>query len=167
MLLRCNSLAERDALHLHSPIACNGSELFLQKPEETSNHFFCVPTWLAFVFIVDFPNEHWYESKIKECFSGFCEVTEIDPVCLTGNNFAWLRLLLEVNDRLEIPFEIKISAKKGVGRAGCVAKILPIRVWPREYQLDSRGNLARIFGPPPPPGPGPNLGPPGPFSHNQ
>ncbi|XP_066360865.1 uncharacterized protein [Miscanthus floridulus] len=136
------------------------------EPEETSSRFFRVPTWLAFVFIVDFPNEHWYESKIKECFLGFCEVAEIDPACLTGNNFAPLRLLLEVNDRLEIPFEIKIS-KRGLGRAGCVAKILPIRVWPRAYQLDSQGNLASFFGPPPPPGHGPNLGPSGPFNRKQ
>jgi hypothetical protein len=89
------------------------------------------------VSIVDFLNEHWYESKIKECFMGFCEMAEIDPACVTSNNFAPLRLLLEVNDRLEIPFEIKISSKLGTGHAGCVAKILPIRVWPRSYQLDS------------------------------
>lgn len=111
-----------------------------------------------------FPNEHWYESKIKECFQGFCEVAKIDQASLTGDNFAPLRLLLEVNDRLEIPFEIRISSKLGVGRAGSVAKVLPIRVWPREYQLDSQGNLAHFFGPPPPPPRGPSLGPMGPFS---
>lgn len=133
MIPRCNSLADYDSLRLLSPISCEGSKLILQKPEETSNCFYRIPTWLAFVFIVDFPNEHWYESKIKECFTGFSVVAEIDPACLTGNSFAPLRLLLEVNDRLEIPFEIKISSKLGSGRAGYVAKVLPIRVWPRAY----------------------------------
>jgi hypothetical protein len=99
--------------------------------------FFRIPTWLAFVAVVDFPNEHWYDEKIKECFRGFSEVAEIDPECLTGENFAPLRLLLEVNDQLEIPCEVRIASKLGVGQFSAVAKILPIRVWPREYQLDT------------------------------
>ena len=136
--------------------------LILQKPEDTSNRFFRIPTWLAFVFVIDFPPEHWYANKIRECFSGFAEVAEIDPVCLSGDNFGPLRLLLEVNDRLEIPSEL------GVGRAGSVVKILPIRVWwPRQFQLDAQGNLASFFGPPPPPEAGPSLGPPGPFNRAQ
>lgn len=75
-------------------------------------------------------------------------MAEVDPECLTGDNFGPLRLLLEVNDRLEIPREVHISSKLGAGRLGAVARIASIRVWPREYQLDSRGNLARFFGPP-------------------
>lgn len=167
MILRCASLDDRDSLRRLSPLNGEGSNLFLQVPKETTNRFYRTPTWLAFVAIADFPNEHWYESKIKQCFRGFCEVAEIDPACLTDDNFGPLRLLLEVNDRLEIPFEIRISSKKGVGRAGAVAKVLPIQVWPREYQLDSQGNLACFFGPPPPPLAGPSLGPTGPFSREQ
>jgi hypothetical protein len=109
MLLRCESMSARNSLHRHSPISLHGTQLVLQKPKETSNRFFCIPTWLAFVIVSDFPNEHWYEPKIKECFKGFSEVAEIDPECLTGENFASLRLLLVVNDRLEIPFEMRIN----------------------------------------------------------
>lgn len=167
MLLRCESMSARDSLHRHNPISLHGTQLILQKPEETSNRFFRIPTWLAFVAVSDFPNEHWYEPKIKECFKGFSEVAEINPECLTGENFASLRLLLVVNDRLEIPFEMRISSRHGVGRDGAVAKIAPIRVWPREYQLDSQGNLARFFGPPAPPVGGPSLGPLGPISREQ
>lgn len=167
MLLRCASLADRDALHLLGPIFCDGSQLHFQKPEETSNRFFRIPTWLAFVAVTDFPNEHWYKEKIKKCFSSFGEVAEIDPECLTGENFASLRLLLEVNDRLEIPREVRISNKQGLGRFGAVATIAPIRVWPREYQLDSGGNLARFFGPLRAPESGPNEGPWGPVSRQQ
>lgn len=58
MILRCESATERDSLLLHSPIAGDGATLFLQKPEETSNRFYRIPTWLAFVAVVDFPNEH-------------------------------------------------------------------------------------------------------------
>lgn len=117
--------------------------------------------------MVDFPNEHWYEHKIRHCFRAFCNVAEIDPESLTRENFGPMRLLLELNDRLEIPLEVRISSKLGVGRIGAVAKILPIRVWPREYQLDSQGNLARFFGPPAPPPQGPSLGPMGPMSSQQ
>ena len=126
-------------MRLLSPIAGEGFTIFLQKPEETVNRFFRVPTWLAFVAVVDFSLEHWYEDKIRECSRAFAAVAEIDPLCLMGEHFGPLRLLLEVNDRLELPFELRISAKNGVGHDGAVAKILPIRVWPREYQLNSRG----------------------------
>ena len=161
MLLRCASRAARDSLHLLGPVICDGSALHFQKPEGTANRFFRVPVWLAYVFVIDFPIEHWYEEKIKECFCGIAEVAEIDPECLTRDDFGSLRLLLEVNDRCEILWELRISCKVGVGRIGVVAKILPCRVWPREFQLGSRGNLARFFGPPAPPAPGPSLGPRG------
>jgi len=154
MLLRCESAVDRDLLHRLGPVSHEGHMLYLQKPEETSNRFFRVPAWLAFVAVTDFPNEHWYAEKIFQCFRSFSEVVEIDPDYLTGENFGSLRLLLEVNDRLEIPLYLRISSKLGVGRAGAVAKILPIRVWPRQSQLDSEGNLARFFGPPAPPSAG-------------
>lgn len=75
------------------------------------------------------PNEHWYESKIKECFSGFYEVAEINLACLTGDDSSHPCLLLEVNEHLEIPSEVQVSSKHGVGRDGFVASVLPIRVW--------------------------------------
>ena len=106
MILRCASVGDRDFLHRRRPISGVGGTLLLLKPEETSNRFFRIPTWLAFVAVVDFPNEHWYETKIHECFRGFSNVAEIDPECLTQNNYASLRLLLEVNDRLELPYEL-------------------------------------------------------------
>lgn len=167
MLLRAASVESRDELRRLSPIAGDGFSISLQRQDETANRFFRVLTWLAFVAVVDFPLEHWYEEKIKDCFRAFSELAEIDPECLTGEHFGTLRLLLEVNDRLELPFELRISARCGVGRDGAVAKILPIKIWPREYQLDSRGRLASFFGPPAPPSAGPSLGPPGPFNRGQ
>ena len=167
MILRCESPEARDSLHLLGPISLGGSLLHLLKPEDTTNHFFRVPVWLAFVHVDWFPIEHWYTEKIKECFSSFAEVAEIDPKCLSGDNFGPLRLLLEVNDRLEISRELRISCKQGAGRFGAVARITPIRVWPREFQLDSRGNLATFFGPPAPPSSRPSLGPSGPMTSAQ
>jgi hypothetical protein len=156
MLLRFANEEERDSLRLLSPIAADGSAIFLQKPNETANRFFRVPTWLAFVFVIDFPVEHWYEDKIRECFRGFANVAEIEPECLTGNYFGPLRLLLELNDRLELPVQLRISSKSGISRDGAVAKIIPIRVWPREFQLNSHGHLSSFFGPPAPPSAGPS-----------
>lgn len=66
MILRCESAAERDSLLLLSPITGEGAPLFLHRPEETSNRFFRIPTWLAFMAVVDFPIEHWFDSKIKK-----------------------------------------------------------------------------------------------------
>jgi len=163
MILRCESQEARDSLLQFGPISHGGSLLHLLKPEDTSNRFFRVPVWLAFVHVDWFPIEHWYTEKIKECFSSFAEVAEIDPECLSGQNYGPLRLLLEVNDRLDIPRELRISCKQGAGRSGAVARITTIRVWPREFQLDSRGNLAPFFGPPAPPSSGPSLGPSGPL----
>lgn len=164
MLLRCANFSDRESLHRLSPLTFDGHVLYFERPEETSDRFFRIPTWLAFVAVVDFPIEHWYDGKIQECFSSFCNVVEVDPESLSGENFGPLRLLLEINDRLDLPRELRISSARGVGRFGAVAKIMPIRVWPRELQLDGRGNLASFFGPPAPPSPGPNLGPIGPLS---
>jgi len=94
---------------------------------------------------------------------GRLQFAEIDPDCLTDSNFGPLRLLLEVNERLEIPYEVHVSA-----RFGGVARVMPIRVWDRSDQLDDDGNLTPFFrhGPAPPP-PGPQQGPPAPFGREQ
>jgi hypothetical protein len=94
-------------------------------------------------------------------------VAEVDPACLTDMNFAPLRLLLEVYDHRDIPWEVWITEPRRGGRAGTVACILPIRVWPRAFQLHSDGTLARFFGPPPPPSAGPEMGPKGSLDRNQ
>lgn len=113
----------------HNPISHEGAQLSLQCSDECSNRFYRIPPWLGYVHVLDFPNEHWFEDKIKKAFAGFCDVAEIDPDCLTGDNFGPLRLLLEVNERLEIPYEVNVSARLGCGRFGGVAHVMPIRVW--------------------------------------
>lgn len=168
MIGRCQSHFERDALRAYSPILHDGVQLTLLRPDETPNQFFRVPPWLAYVIVTHYPNEHWYASKIMESFAGFCGVAEIDPACLTRDNFGPLRLLLEVNKRLDIPFEVRVSAKEGIGRDGAVARVLPIRVWPRRDQLDDDGRLLPFFrNPPQPPSLGPLLGPDGPIHRMQ
>ena len=108
-------------------------ELFFDRPKETSNRFYRIPLWIiAFVAVADFPNENWYESKIKECFAGLCEVAETDKACLTRDDFSPLQLLLEVNEHLEIPYDVKISAKHGVARGAVGAtQLLPPAEAPR------------------------------------
>lgn len=59
MILRCDSRQERDLLHALSPIVHEGVELSFDGPDETSNRFYRVPPWIAYVAVVDFPNEHW------------------------------------------------------------------------------------------------------------
>ena len=58
---------------------------------------------VAFVSAKDFPNDHWYEGKIKECFAGFANAAKIDSIHLSDDDFLPLRLLLEVNNRPVIP----------------------------------------------------------------
>ena len=100
-------------------------ELFFDQPKETSNRFYRIPLWIiAFVAVADFPNENWYESKIKECFAGFCEVAETDKACLTRDDFSPLQLLLEVNEHLEIPYDVKITAKPHTPKPH-VARVVP------------------------------------------
>lgn len=168
MLFRCGTIADRDLLRGYSPIHHQGIQLSLQRPDECSNRFYRVPPWLAFVHVDDFPDEHRDEAKIKEAFRGFCEVAEVDPACITENNFGPLRLLLEVNVRLEIPYYVRVSARRGRGRFGGIARVSPIRIWRRDAQLDSDGNLTPFFrNAPPPPPPGPLLGPAPPFWRDQ
>lgn len=63
------------------------------------------------------------------------------PACLMRNFLGALRLLLEVNERLETPFEIRVSAMDGVGRVGAVARVLANRLSP----ADAVQGLASAF----------------------
>jgi hypothetical protein len=163
MLLRCVSQDDRDLLRSHSPIVLGENTVYLQRPDETANRFFREPEWLAYVHVDGYPNSQWTEDEIKVNLRGFCNVAEVDPACLTNYNFGPLRLLLEVYDHRDIPRDVWITEPRRGGRAGTVARVLPIRVWHRAYQLRADGTLARFFGPPPPPPAGPQLGPEGPF----
>lgn len=118
MLFRCRTLADRDLLRGYSPIVHEGTELTMQCLDECSNCFYHVPPWLGYVHVDNFLEEHWDEDKIKATFHGFCEVMEIDPTCLTGDNFGPLRLLLKVNVRLKIPYYVRVSARHGRGFFG-------------------------------------------------
>ncbi|KAL5664942.1 hypothetical protein ACJX0J_025050, partial [Zea mays] len=153
-LLHFYSRADRDEVRLMSPLLADGLQLKLECPEETDNRFFRQPQWLAFAMIVDFPTEHWSEASIRRCFGACCEVAEVDPRCLTGDNFGPIRVLLELNHYLDLPSEIWVTTMDGVSRGGCIAQVLPLRVWPRADQLGPDGRLRRFFqhmSPPPAP----------------
>jgi hypothetical protein len=73
-----------------------------------------------------YPPEHSDEELIKRSFSGFCNVAEIDPTCLTSFDYWPLRLVLEVNHRPEIPYELWVDAEDLV-LGGSIVSIMPIR----------------------------------------
>ncbi|CAN6327691.1 unnamed protein product [Urochloa humidicola] len=151
MLLRFATQADREHVRSFSPIHHAGGELKLERPQETNNRFFRAPDWLAYVAVVDYPPEHWDDIEhIKRSFCGFCNVVEIDPLCLTGFDYSPLRLVLEVTHRLEIPSEIWVDAEQ-TELGGSIAQIMPIRIWPRSDQLGPDGQLLPFFAPPPPP----------------
>ncbi|CAL4887507.1 unnamed protein product [Urochloa decumbens] len=131
MLLRFASLADREDIRGLSPIVHEGVQLTVTRPEETCNRFYRVPDWLAYVAVLDFPPEHWFEDHVVRSFSGFGSIAEIAPVCLSGYDYSPLRVLVEVHSRLDIPSELWISAPGGMGS---VARLMPIRVWPRQDQ---------------------------------
>lgn len=145
MLFRCEDLVVRDTLRSHNPIFHEGDQPSMQRPNECSNRFYWVLPWLAYVHVLYFPNERWYDDKIKKAFAVFYEVVEIDPNCLTSDNFGTPCLLLEVNERLEIPYEVNVSTRLGCRRFGGVTRVRPICVWDRSDQLDDDGNLTPFF----------------------
>jgi hypothetical protein len=100
------------------------------------------------VAVTDYPPEHWNAEHIRRSFSVFCNVVEIDPACLTCFDYSPLRLVLEVNHRLEIPSELWVDADDLV-LGGSIESIMPVRVWPRVNQLGEDGNLIPVFEPPP------------------
>jgi hypothetical protein len=107
-----------------------------------------------------FGDSSWSEDVIKRCFGACCEVVEVDPRCLTGDNFGPLRVLLELNHYLDLPSEIWISATDGVSRMGCIAQVFPIRVWRRADQVGPDGRIRPFFQPMPPPPSSPPPPPP-------
>ncbi|CAN6210020.1 unnamed protein product [Urochloa humidicola] len=150
MLLRFASYVDREHVRTLSPINHDGAELKLERPEETSNRFFRSPDWLAYVSVVDYPPEHWKLPHIRNSFRGFCHVREVDPRCLTGFDYSPLRLVLEVCHRLDIPSEVWVDAAPSE-LGGCIAQIMPIRVWPRANQFTADGQYIPFFAPLPPP----------------
>ncbi|KAG2591410.1 hypothetical protein PVAP13_5NG479886 [Panicum virgatum] len=155
MLLRFTSAADREAVRELSPFTHAGATLELERPQETSNRFFREPEWLAYLAVVDYPPEHWVVDHITRSVSGFAKVVEIDPACLSGYDFSPLRLVVAVHNRLDIPSELYVDAARG-NLGGSIAQILPIRIWPRQQQLNHAGEHIPFFGPPPPNAPGPN-----------
>nr|TKW37042.1 hypothetical protein SEVIR_1G021600v2 [Setaria viridis] len=142
MLLRFASAAQRELVRNMSPIDYQGGRLELERPQETSNRFFRVPDWLAYVAVTDYPPEHWDEDHIRRSLSGFCNVMGINPTCLTGFDFSPLRLVIKVNHRLEIPSELWVDADDMI-LGGSIASIMPIRIWPRAEQV----GVAELFSP--------------------
>jgi hypothetical protein len=149
MLLRFAMPALRELVRDASPINFQGARLSLERPQETPNRFFRSPSWLAQVAVTDYPPEHWNAEHIRRSFSGFCNVVEIDPACLTSFDFSPLRLVLEVNHRLKIPSELWVDADDLV-LGGSIVSIMPVRVRPRVNQLGEDGSLIPVFEPPPP-----------------
>lgn len=145
MLLRCESLADRDIIRAHSPISVEGHSISLQRPDECNNRFFRTPDFLAFVMVDDYPNSQWTEEEIKANLAPFCKVVEVDPACLDDKNFGPLRLLLEIFDHRDIPSEVWIYEPRARGRAGSVARISPVNVWPRANQLHDDDTLTHLL----------------------
>jgi hypothetical protein len=154
--------AERELVRSFSPIRFQGGELKLERPQETPNRFFRSLDWLVQVAFTDYPPEHWDEEHIQRSFTGFCNIAEIDPGCLTTFDCSPLQLVLGVCHRLEVHSELWVDAEDLV-LGGSVVSIMSVRVWPRANQLDEDGGYIPIFRhPAPSPAPGP-LGPHGSF----
>lgn len=59
-LHRFYSHAHREVVRAFSPLVFEGTSLSFERPEETSNYFFHVPTWLALITVIDFPTRASY-----------------------------------------------------------------------------------------------------------
>jgi hypothetical protein len=148
MLLRFNTMTKQELVRVGSPIDFCGGHLSLERPQETPNRFFRTLGWLAQVSVTDYPPKHWDSEHIKQSFKGFCNIVEIDTVCLTTFDYSLLRLILVVNHRLEIPSELWVDADNLV-LSGSIISIMSVRVRPRANQLDEDGNLIPVFSPSP------------------
>jgi hypothetical protein len=78
---------DRELIWHCSSIAFEGTTFFFECPEETSNHFFRVPEWLALVSVIDFPLERRRANVIYRDFGAGCDIREITPVDLSPNYF--------------------------------------------------------------------------------
>ncbi|RLN12225.1 hypothetical protein C2845_PM09G11060 [Panicum miliaceum] len=137
MLLRFANLAERELVRGLSPIRYEDGELSLECPEETPNRFFREPEWLVYIAVLDFPTEHWFEDHVKRSFAGFEDIVKVASICFTGYDYSPLRVVIAINNRLDIPSELWISVPNGLGG---VAQLMPIRIWPRRAQIGPNGS---------------------------
>ncbi|CAL5036581.1 unnamed protein product [Urochloa decumbens] len=144
MLLRFATIAHRELVRGMSPILHDGISLELERPEETDNRFFREREWLVYVAVKDYPPEHWNEPHIRNSFRGFCQLVEVDPACLTRQDYSPLRIVVAVHHRLDIPSELWVEGKDSA-LGGSIAQLMPIRVWRKCDQLGPDGNLVPFF----------------------
>jgi hypothetical protein len=79
-LLRFGNAAARESAMAAQPFRLQGATVTVKRVEESEDHFFRPPQWLAEVMVLNFPEEHWTQAKVREIYSCVGSVVEIDPL---------------------------------------------------------------------------------------
>ncbi|CAO1943882.1 unnamed protein product [Urochloa humidicola] len=146
-LLHFNNADEREEAMELQPLLHQGTQVQLERVEDTDDRFLREPEWLAQVVVWNFPKEHWYEEKVREIYDCIGTVMEIDHMCIPGFDRSCMRFVIELCHP-HVPYRVGVHPRSG---RGIVLRQNALSYWPRANQFDENGNWIPFFGPPPPP----------------
>lgn len=150
-LVRFDGPNERDFVVESSPIAVPGGRVHFQRSEKTDNCYSCPAPWLAALSVTDFPLEQWNPEGIRAVLRCLGTVEEIDPECLSMDDFSAARVVVAMAKLVTVPSEPWLT-NPGPDGLGSVVQVHLICRW----RLKRPGSIPDPFfvsstGPPIPP----------------
>jgi hypothetical protein len=88
--------ADREGALARFPIQLEGHTISLERPEDSANRAAWQQPRFAQLSATGFPLEHWDAHGIRMAFSGVGSVCCIDPLCLDGQDFSAVRLVVKL-----------------------------------------------------------------------
>jgi hypothetical protein len=103
MMIVFRSDEDHKATIRRAPFTYLGHEIKLERPEDGENRFAWAYTSYAQVSVMGFPLEHWNKGGIRTAFRSVGSVCCIDPLCLNELDFAAVRLVLRLEQAMDVP----------------------------------------------------------------
>jgi hypothetical protein len=88
--------ADRECALARFPTQLEGHTISLERPEDSANRAAWQQPRFAQLSATGFPLEHWDAHGIRMAFSGVGSVCCIDPLCLDGQDFSAVRLVVKL-----------------------------------------------------------------------
>jgi hypothetical protein len=134
------------------PVSFLGHTSSLERPEVAENRFGWRYAGYAQISASGFPLEYWTEGGIRNAFRPIGNVCCIDPLCLNELDYSAVRLVLHVENEMDIP--PKLLLRDYEGETSTEVSIRVVRYWAHdahgEHFAGGGGNTPRGPGGSPP-----------------
>jgi len=94
--------------------------IFLERHDESDDHFLFQHEAYVGLFIEDYPLEHWNRDHIIHCVAPFANPHFIDPICLTGMDYFTVITSVKAESLADIPHHSNFKNHDSSGSVGRV-----------------------------------------------